>query len=476
MKTLDDLGADQREAIDFILEGQDSLLAADVGTGKTVISMTAGMEAIRTQRVNRWLVLGPSLVCRDTWVNEPAEWEHLRQARVVNIAGMPPQKRHERIVLERSDFVCCNYENLPWLVDGGYLDAFDGLICDEIDKLKSVSSNRFKAFRNHVKQFGMRVGLTGTLVPNELTELWGQVYTIDGGESFGRSFYKWRREHFYPTDYQQYNWRILPGHREKLIQAIADITFRLPARGLPPVEMMPPKMLTMPEQTMATYRELEREYYMELKDEYEDEELIVDAVSEAVLGGKLQQICAGFSYTYKPGERPGKKRADGSIVRPVPVWHSYDRLQWLDELLTGDLRGQQVLIFFHFQEELEQLKQRYPAMAVLKDARDPTGMLRAWNAGEIPHLALHPASAGHGLNLQKGGAHHIAFLTMPWSGGMMKQVTGRLARRGQAAEKVYVHTALFRDTIDEEVFERVTSRLNHMEDFLDELYKATSLA
>jgi SNF2 family DNA or RNA helicase len=108
-------------------------------------------------------------------------------------------------------------------------------------------------------------------------------------------------------------------------------------------------------------------------------------------------------------------------------------------------------------------------MAVLKDARDPTGMLRAWNAGEIPHLALHPASAGHGLNLQKGGAHHIAFLTMPWSGGMMKQVTGRLARRGQAAEKVYVHTALFRDTIDEEVFERVTSRLNHMEDFLDEL-------
>ncbi len=460
MLTYDALTADQHAAIAFILGGEDALLAADVGTGKTVIALTAGMSAINEGRVTRWLVLGPRLVCQDTWIKEPAQWEHLPNTCVANIAGKPSKIRRQILSNPYYCFTCCNYENLSWLVENGYLDCFDGLICDEIDKLKSVSSDRFKAFRNHIKRFKMRVGLTGTLVPNDLTELWGQVYTVDGGQSFGRSYYKWRKQHFYPTDYQQHDWQILPGELPKLIEAMSGLVYRLPAKGLPDVVIHDPAILDMEDEARRVYDVLSKKFYTEFGDDAERR--IVDAVNSGVLVGKLQQICAGFSYTYAEGERPGK-------ATPTAVWHSRRRFDWLDTLLTKTLRGEQVLIFYHFQEELDELKRQMPWVTALKDARRPVQVIADWNAGKIEHLALHPASAGHGLNLQKSGAHHIAFLTLPWSGGLMKQVVGRLARRGQSASEIYVHTALFRDTIDEAVFSKVTGRLNRLEEFLDEL-------
>jgi hypothetical protein len=187
----------------------------------------------------------------------------------------------------------------------------------------------------------------------------------------------------------------------------------------------------------------------------------IEAANAAVLKGKLQQICAGFSYV------DGGKEA---------VWHSRARFGWLE---TVRLRlaeyTEQLLVFYHFNEELAELKRRYEIMPHLGAGVSHKKKLEhidAWNAGDIPMMALHPASAGHGLNLQLSGAHNIAFLTLPWSGGMYEQVCGRLARRGQTAKMINVHNALCRDTVDEQVFDVVTGKRAGMKSFLSKMYEA----
>ncbi len=458
MLTRLDLDAYQVNAIQFCGTGEDTLLVADVGTGKTVIALTAGQDAIYSGEVHRWLVVAPKLVATDTWAKEPELWEHLQDMDVRIACGTPEQRRDA--ICSTAQFVVINYENLSWLMDEyprkGQADPlpFDGLICDEIDKLKSVSSNRFKDFRNRIKKFNKRIGLTGTLVPNELTEAWGQTYMVDGGETFGRSFYSWRKKYFYPIDYKQYDWVPLPGTRDYMLDALNGLAFRIEAEGLPRVIAHEPTELQLPDSVTDMYRELEREYYLIVED-CQGEPREVEAVNTAVLKGKLQQMCAGFSYV------DGGKDA---------VWHSYDRFVWLLDLF-GRL-NRQLLVFYHFNEERDELLRRFPNCALLQGGDNAKrATIDAWNAGKLDMLALHPASAGHGLNLQKSGAHDIAFLTIPWSGGMFKQVTGRLARRGQVADHVNVWTALNVQTVDYDVFATVTDKLDTMQDFQDALHE-----
>lgn len=467
VKTLKDLDEDQVAGVDFIRSGEDSLLAADVGTGKTVISLTAAKLALATGEVKRWLVVAPLLVATDTWANEPYEWEHLDPRDVAIACGVESQRLEA--INSKARIVVINYENLNWLLEQfprnprAKTDSlpFDGIIFDEIDKLKSVSSNRFKALRNRIRVFNKRIGLTGTLLPNDLQELWGQTYMVDGGQSFGRSFYEWRKENFYPTDFNQYNWEPFEGTREKMIEAISDLSFRLKAKGLPRVIDIPPAELAMDDFARGIYDELEREYFVMIEDLHGVSKHI-DAVTAGVLTGKLQQICAGFSYVNR---KPNRE----------VLWHSHARFEWLEEVLRH-VRPEQVLVFYHYNEELEQLKRQYPDLAHLGQGVS-TGQKRKnidlWNRGEIDLLALHPASAGHGLNLQKSSAHHIAFLTMPWSGGLYKQVVGRLARRGNKAKEIYIHSCLFENTIDVNVHNALTGKMTGLETFLDDLEIAT---
>lgn len=460
MKHISDLDADQQAAIDFIHDGEDALLCADVGTGKTVIALTAAKLALAIGQVTRWLVVAPYNVATTVWYPETEEWEHLEPFDVIVAVGDERQRLAALHGLSR--IVVINYENLAWAVDqfDDMKFPFDGIIFDEIDKLKSVSSNRFKALRHKIGQFKKRVGLTGTVVPNDLLEVWGQVYMVDGGQSFGRSFYEWRKKYFYPTDYKQYNWRPFEKSRDQIIEKISDLTVRLKAKGLPQVTPTKPEMLPLPDAVRGIYDELEREYFLTVQDD-RGLERNIEARNAAVLVGKLQQICAGFSYV------------DGT---DEAVWHSEAKLDWLDYLLRSNRR--QTLIFYYFKEELAKLQERYPGIPYLSGVSRGTAQqnINAWNNGDIDMMALHPASAGHGLNLQKSGARDIAFLTWPWSGGLFKQVTGRLARRGNKARKIEVHTALFEDTIDEQVFYAVTGKMAGLEQFLDDLESAVGTA
>jgi hypothetical protein len=461
MLTYSDLDVDQLGAIEFGLDGEDALYCADVGTGKTAIGLTIAQEATD---VHRWLVLAPLLVATDTWAREPAQWEHLDSKDIVIACGTAEQRK--AAIKQGKPLTVINYENLPWLMEqfpatakkGDGQFPFDGLICDEIDKLKNVSSNRFKLFRNRLKHFKKRIGLTGTFMPTNLTDVWGQAYVIDGGHSFGRSFYDWRRQYFYPTDFQQHNWAPHHTTRQYVIDQLADLVYRLKAKGLAEVVFETPTLLKMEAEQRRRYDVLERDYFLAVEDAH-GLSREVDAVNAAVLTGKLQQITAGFSYV------DGGKEA---------IWHDTGRFTWLSNLL-GRYPRDQMLIFYHYNEELDQIKRMYPDIHHLGKGVSVARALNyiwQWNTGQIQHLCLHPQSAGHGLNLQKSGAHHIAFLTLPWSGGLLKQVVGRLARRGNVAPQIFVHAPMYEHTIDTTVYDVLSGRLIGMESFLDDLEQA----
>lgn len=459
MLTENDLFDDQLDCIDFINEGEDALVCADVGTGKSVISLTAAHDALDDGDVKRWLVVAPKLVALNTWANESAEWDYLPNDAVAVACGDAAART--AAINSNAPIVVTNYENLPWLMDAFPKKAkqpdplpFDGLICDEIDKMKSVSSDRFKQFRNRIKVFDKRIGLTGTLLPTRLEEIWAQAFLIDAGDSFGRSFYSWRKEHFYPTDYKQHSWAPFDGTRQHIIDTLADMTYRLKAKGLPEVYPWPPTLLQLPVETREKYKKLERDCF--LRTESGD----ITAINKGVLTGKLQQICAGFSYGDKD-----------EIIR-----HSHDKFDWVRGLIEECAEwDEQLLIVYHFKEQLRQLQEIIPTLHFLGGGvsdRAAKKNIEYWNNNDLSVMGIHYQSAGHGLNLQKSGAHNIAYLSLPWSGGMWRQVNGRLARRGNPSDKIAVHTALYENTVDQQVFDIVSQRVENMDAFLDDLERA----
>ena len=464
-----DLFDDQKQCINFIGDGEDSLVFADVGSGKTVIGGTSCRNKIeKFGEANRFLITAPKLVCLHTWATEFAEWAHLKDYEPAIAVGTEAQ----RIKAIESDtpLVVMNYDNLSWLYDRYPVKRFtkdkkrqrvdtlpfDGLLLDEVDKLNNISTSRFKDVRNRVRRFKCRIGMTGTPTPLNLLSLWGITYMVDGGQTFGRAFTDWRREYFYPTDYDQYNWAPFIDTFEKLVAALDGLAFRLEAQGIPPVVMQKPRYFQLPNEARRIYDELEDELYAEFMAPGGDMR-ILDSVNAGVNHGKLAQICSGFSYTGK-----GKTKQ--------AVWHTEAKLDAM-RTMHRVFSDKQMIVAYHFVEERERIAAlmgdtfRYLGVSDKKDAET----IRAWNAGELPRLGLHPMSASHGLNLQKSAAHTIAGFTLPYSGGLYKQLTGRLARRGQTAKQIDVWPIVARDTLDEDRLDIIQERVGLGKDFLDAL-------
>lgn len=489
MRTFNDLRPSQVRCIEHIGSGEDSFIWATVGAGKTAIALTAMLRALEAGHVKRWLVVAPKRVSRNAWINESAKWEHLQEINPVSIAGRDKEYR-TAVINGPLPVVVMNYENLAWLLDTfektrkGDTLPFDGIVWDEIDKMKNVSSNRFKAIRNRIKHFKMRIGMTGTPRPNHDLELWGETFMIDAGVSFGRSFYKWRRENFYQTDYQGYKWAPFPATHDKILDTLADLVCVIDDaeldKELPGTRELEPRLIELPASIRATYQRLEDELFLLLYDK-KGKRRKVEAANQGILVGKLQQITAGFSYVPPVACECGggvEKDEKGKFVcakcsKNLPndvVWHSKQRFDELDDLLS-ELQGEQCVIVYHFIEELAELRRRYPDIAYLGGGvsdKQADKYIEQFAAGKIDTIAIHPASAGHGLDgLQDTGAHHIAFLTLPWSGGMYKQVIGRLKRGGNSAERVHVHRILNRNTIDEDAAAVVSERLAGNDDTID---------
>ena len=429
----------QEVAADFIYENDKTLILAKVGAGKTALTLTAMRDMLADGIVKRWLVVAPRLVATDVWPTEAALWAPSLR---VNVAvGTSAQRR--AAFDTPSDVVVINYDTLQWFAEQDVARRFDGMVLDELTRMKNPGAQkkdgsapkhgkRFAAFFEAVKHIEIRVGLTGSFTSNGLEDCYGQVRIIDPTR-LGRSKGAFLQQFFWSANPAMGEWIPRPGALKMIMDKIKPITFLLEAKEyadtLPPLTILPVKC----EMDMQPYKEMKRNLVLELGG------ATITAVNAGVMTQKLRQLASGFVYDTQvtPSNIPGK-----FITTKTPHWISKHKFAALEALLREN-HYENTLIFYQYQEELAELRRRYPHAEVI-DAPDAS---KRWNAGQIPLLLAHPDSAQYGLNLQHGGCS-VVYLSLPWSQTAFEQSYGRLHRSGQKHE-VRVYHIETKGTIDE---------------------------
>ena len=407
----------QEQAADFLYERDRAMVLAPVGAGKTAITLTAMSDMIFDGVVQSFLVLAPKRVCTDVWPIEAPKWAEYHTIAVA--VGTPAQRK--QALESGAKIVVINYDNIQWLAEQD-LSSFDGIVFDELTKLKNPSGARFKALHKVIDQFNIRWGLTGSFTSNGLEDVFGQCKIIDQ-KLLGRSKGAFMQQYFSLNTYAGFDdWTPLPGALERVMQRIKPATFVLEPGEykdkLPPCHVV---QIHVQLDDREPYEAMKRDFVVQ----FPDAQAI--AQNAAVVTQKLQQMSSGFVYS------------------PEPVWFSPHKFDALDDLLNENQRANTILVY-QYKEELDELKRRYRNLTVLDD---PDAIER-WNAGNVPLLAVHPKSAGHGLNLQFGGCHMV-FLSLPWSLELFEQTVGRLHRSGQQRD-VWVYAMMTKDTVDERIW------------------------
>ena len=439
----------QEQAVTFIYERDRSLVLAPVGAGKTAITLTAMEELLRNNIVNHWLVLAPKRVCTDVWPQEAKKWT--RYLSVAVGVGTAAERRaaFNFPAQTGANVVVTNYESIQWLADlcdynkcGLEGMGFDGIVFDELTRLKNPSGKRFKALEKIIGKMKVRIGLTGSFTSNGLEDVFGQCKIVDE-KLLGRSKGAFLQQYFYCANREFNDWKPRPSALPQVMQRIKPATFVLEPGEykdtLPPLHVVEMRA-DLP--TRDPYEQMKKHFITTLP----TTEAI--AASAAAVTMKLQQLAGGWVY--------GEGRS--------PAWFSTHKFDLLEEVLDGNQRDN-TLIFYNFVEELAELKRRYPAdLWTLDDGRD---VIERWNRREIKLLAAHPKSAGHGLNLQAGG-NKIVFLSLPWSLELYEQAIGRLHRSGQRHD-VWCYVLLTNKTVDERIWAALSDKRSISDLALEEL-------
>ena len=402
----------QETAADFLFENDRAMILAPVGAGKTAITLTAMQAMLDGGYAKRFLVLAPKRVCTDVWPVEQKLWAH-QMSLSVCVGSI---KQRLASLSSSAQVVVTNYDNLQWLAKQT-LD-FDAVVFDELTRLKNPSGARFKALHK-VLDCPIRWGLTGSFTSNGLEDVFGQCKIVDQS-LLGRSKGAFQQQYFVLINKEYGEWAPRVGSLEKVMAVIKPATFVLEAGDytLPSLNIVP----VMCAMDLTHYNKMKKDFVVEFPTAK------AVALNAGVVTGKLQQMASGFVYD-----------ANSSI------WFSSHKFDRLDELLAENQRAN-TIIAYTYQEELAELKRRYPKAQTLDD----TKAIERWNAGKIEMLLVHPKSAGHGLNLQHGGCNMV-FLSLPWSLELYEQTIGRLHRSGQKnAVWVYVMTTL--KTVDERIY------------------------
>jgi SNF2 family DNA or RNA helicase len=405
----------QADAANFLASKDRALVLAKVGAGKTLIALTSIMKR---PDVQRWLVLAPKRVCDEVWKQERDKWGLPIN---IAIATGAPAKRQRAFASHNADVVVTNYDNIQTLPD---LDEFDGVIFDELTRLKDPSGKRFKVLDKAIEHIDVRWGMTGSFTSNGLEDVVVQCKIVDKS-LLGRAKGAFIQQHFFVVnrDWGQYEPR--PDALASVMQKIKPATYLLEnkdyADTLPELHTV---QLTCVMPDRKPYDEMRKHYVIEFagKD--------ITAVNAAAASQKLTQMASGFAYHNSDG--------DATWISQ----HKFDRLQ---ELLDENQRANTIIVY-NYKEELAQLKRLYPNLQTMDDK----DVVERWNSGSVELLALHPKSAGHGLNLQFGGCT-LVFLSLPWSLELYEQTIGRLHRSGQKHD-VWVYALLTERTIDERIW------------------------
>jgi SNF2 family DNA or RNA helicase len=443
MLTKDLLHNYQNKAIQFILDKKKVALFLDMGLGKTTTSLTAIVDLVDSMSINKVLVIAPLRVANTTWHTEANKWNHTKDLTINICTGSEKNRRAQ--LHKTADVYIINRENVEWLVNlYGKKWPFDCVIIDESSSFKSPSSNRFKALRKTVSYTEYCVLLTGTPTPNGLLDLWSQIYLLDAGARLGRSMTAYKQR-FFETDFMGYKFTPRKGAKEQIYNLLDDISLSMQASDyleLPDrIDTIIPVQL--PVKCKKQYDELEKEFIVSL-----DNETDIEAVSAATLANKLLQFCNGAIYTDDKGS-----------------WDEIHKVK-LDALvdIVEDNAGENILVAYNYKTDLERLVKKFPKAVVM----DKQGLaVERWNNNEIKMLLAHPASAGHGLNLQKGGSMIIWF-GLNWSLELYQQFNARLHRQGQEKPVRIVHIVV-EDCIDEKVLRTLADKDVVQDDLLQAL-------
>ena len=428
----------QLEAIDFVQSRKRCVLFAPMGFGKTVATLTALEELSLVEDVYPALVLCPKRVALSTWPEEPARWGHLKHLRVSVVVGTVAERK--AALAAPADLYTSTYDLLDWLVtELGDKWRFKTVVADEVTKLKSYRLRQggkragalAKVAHTKVDRF---LGLTGTPAANGIKDLWGQFFFVDKGERLGKSFSAFKQRWFRPG-FDGFSLEPFPHSQKEIEDKLADVC--LTVKGLPvDAPIVQPIYVDLDPKSRALYRKMENEMFAWL------EENGVEAVNAAVKTNKLLQICNGAMY--------------------VDDQHNWSAVHGLKiealESVVEEANGAPVLVSYNFKSDMERLLKHFRQARVL-DANPDT--IKRWNAGQIPVLLAHPASAGHGLSLQDGG-NILARFGVDWNLELYMQIIERIGplRQKQSGydRPVFDYPILARDTMDNTVMERLSSK------------------
>ena len=427
----------QAYAIDFIEQNNIAAVLLEMGLGKTIITLTAIDNLLFDYfLVHKVLIIAPLRVARDTWPAEIIKWDHINEISYSIVVGTLDERLNA--LNKKADLYIINRENVQWLINEIKFD-YDMVVIDELSSFKNHQAKRFKSLMNVRPKVDRIVGLTGTPASNGLMDLWAQFKLLDMGKRLGKFITSYRNEYFVPDKRNGqiiYSYILREGAEERIYKAIGDITISMKAEDY----------LTMPDlinttvlvhlnpQETKIYKDMKKKLLIELKD------VEITAANAASLSGKLSQMASGAIYDN-----------DKNII------NLHDRkLDALEDIIEA-ANGNPILVAYWFKHDLDRIIDRLSRLKLNYSTLYKTEHIEKWNKGKLQIGLIHPASAGHGLNLQFGG-YNLVWFSIPWSLELYQQTNARLYRQGQKSNVVVIQHIVTKGTIDEKILTALSSK------------------
>ena len=429
----------QKFAVEFIKSHPISAIFLDCGLGKTVTTLTAINDLLFDSfEISKVLVIAPLRVARDTWSAEIEKWKHLKLLTYSVAVGTA----EERITAlqKKADIYIINRENIQWLIEeSGIKFDYDMIIIDELSSFKNHQTRRFKALMKVRPKVKRIVGLTGTPSSNGLMDLYAEFRLLDMGKRLGRFIGQYRNTYFKPDKRNGmivYSYKPLPTAENEIYQKISDITISMKATDYlkMPELVVSEYTVSLSDNEKQKYSDFRKELILELPDGE------ITAANAASLSNKLSQMANGTIYT------------DDKTIIPI---HER-KLDALEDIIEA-ANGKSVLVAYWFKHDLERIKDRLHKLHIPFSTMDSSDSIRKWNSGQLPVALIHPASAGHGLNLQSGG-NCLVWFGLTWSLELYQQTNARLWRQGQKAETVVIQHIVTKGTIDERILKALQEK------------------
>ena len=442
----------QQYAIDFIIKNPISAIFLDMGMGKSSITLTAIFDLMYDYfELDKVLVVAPLRVAKNTWSEEIEKWDHLNGLTYSIVVGRVSQRM--KALQKKADIYIINRENIPWLIEkSGMPFDYSMVILDELSSFKTWNSKRNRSLLKVRPMVKRIVGLTGTPSSNGLMDLFAEYRILDMGERLGRFIGQYRLKYFKPDRMNGpivYSYKLLPGAEEAIYDKISDITISMKAADhLDMPELISTEYpVLLDEKEKQKYEDMKKDLVLQIPDGE------ITAANAASLSGKLTQMANGAVYT-----------TDENFIE------IHDKkLDALEDIIEAT-NGKPVMVAYWYKHDLTRIERRLQKLGVLYQKLDSDASIEKWNKGELPVALIHPASAGHGLNLQSG-SNHIVWFGLTWSLELYQQTCARLFRQGQKEETVVVQHIIAKGTIDERIM-KILSLKDDTQSALIEAVKA----